>query len=58
MIPGYTVHGLAERLLIGGVLFVYDGYLDLWKGPERLEYLPSQVHAMLLSGHWTVEVAP
>ena len=56
-VPGYTVHGLAERLLVGGVLFTYDAYLDLWKGEGGHELLPSQIHAMLLSGHWKVEVA-
>lgn len=56
-VEGYTQYGLAKRLLVGGVLFVYDDYLGLWRGPGELEYLASQIHSMLLSGHWTVEVA-
>lgn len=56
-VPGYTVYGLKERLMIGGVLFVFSDHLGLWEGPGDLEYLPSQIHAMLLSGHWEVRPA-
>ncbi|MGN7976519.1 hypothetical protein ACTJJ4_03015 [Microbacterium sp. 22195] len=56
-VPGYTEYGLAERLMIGGVFFVYDPWLKVWQGPDQLEYLPSQIHSMLLSGSWKVRKA-